>query len=424
MAGKGEAKRRGGRGRGGSKSDEGRKSAIRLDDLVDSSSGEESDGAGLRALLGATGSGQRSDLRTIATALLKKPSSKKGAKVTIECQESDLSVIKEAMRGRKKAKQMKKDAEHTQAVVEAVLQQLGAGRSSTPDIPRIPKTTADGDDSLSPAKPADGKYSGEQEDDMPKRKVSRYERMRNRAEAAEALRAETLRHLKSVVATEHGAKYHSDGECGGSSPGRSRKEARARAKAFLRDTESPSQTPIKTPRQPREPEEGVKGGKGRGEEGPRRKRSALELMQDLEAQKDVDETSSFRHKTPKQQADALIASFSGAIQELAAQRDQDELLEHFQKPCPTEAEEVLAFAGRCEQILLKAGKASKKRKGDQLYLTQLLEGVFKDGVIGIRKVRHETDTEIIARATCGLMRAGVNPEDDLVLRAIWNDPTH
>ena len=118
---------------------------------------------------------------------------------------------------------------------------------------------------------------------------------------------------------------------------------------------------------PREPEEGVKGGKGRGEEGSRRKRSALELMQDLEAQKDVDETSSFRNTTPKQQADALIASFSGAIQELAAQRDQDELLEHFQKPCPTEAEEVLAFAGRCEQILLKAGKASKKRKGDQLY---------------------------------------------------------
>ena len=58
MAGKGEAKRRGGRGRG-RKSDEGRKSAIRLDDLVDSSSGEESDGAGLRELLGATGSGQR-----------------------------------------------------------------------------------------------------------------------------------------------------------------------------------------------------------------------------------------------------------------------------------------------------------------------------------------------------------------------------
>ena len=44
-------------------------------------------------------------------------------------------------------------------------------------------------------------------------------------------------------------------------------------------------------------------------------------------------------------------------------------------------------------------------------------------MIEIRKVRHETDTEIIARATCGLMRAGVNPEDDLVLRAIWNDPT-
>ena len=56
-------------------------------------------------------------------------------------------------------------------------------------------------------------------------------------------------------------------------------------------------------------------------------------------------------------------------------------------------------------------------------MVQLLEGVFRDGVLPITRVRHETDTEVIARATCGIMRAGVNPEDDLVLRAIWNDPT-
>ena len=65
----------------------------------------------------------------------------------------------------------------------------------------------------------------------------------------------------------------------------------------------------------------------------------------------------------------------------------------------------------------KAAKASKKNK--ETYRTALLEGCLKDGRVPIRRKSKESDEELIARVVVGLIRGGIDLEEDKWLRVVW-----
>ena len=72
----------------------------------------------------------------------------------------------------------------------------------------------------------------------------------------------------------------------------------------------------------------------------------------------------------------------------------------------------------------KAAKASKKnpQKTIEVYRTALLDGCFRDGQVKLIKKRKETDTDLIARITAGLIRGNVKLDNDKWLRVLWNYP--
>jgi hypothetical protein len=72
------------------------------------------------------------------------------------------------------------------------------------------------------------------------------------------------------------------------------------------------------------------------------------------------------------------------------------------------------------EVVEKAAKASKKNR--ETYRTALLEGCLKDGRIPIRRKSKETDMELIARVVMGLIRGGIDLEEDKWLRVIWHWP--
>ena len=72
------------------------------------------------------------------------------------------------------------------------------------------------------------------------------------------------------------------------------------------------------------------------------------------------------------------------------------------------------------EVVEKAAKASVKNK--ETYRTALLGGCLKDGRIPIRRKSKETDMELIARVVTGLIRGGLDLEEDKWLRVIWRWP--
>ena len=96
----------------------------------------------------------------------------------------------------------------------------------------------------------------------------------------------------------------------------------------------------------------------------------------------------------------------------------------FTDPCPEKWDEVWEFARLVVDTFEKAAKASKKnpKKTIEVYRTALLDGCFRDGQFKLIKKRLESDTELIARITAGLIRGKVQLEKDKWLRVLWNYP--
>ena len=67
--------------------------------------------------------------------------------------------------------------------------------------------------------------------------------------------------------------------------------------------------------------------------------------------------------------------------------------------------------------IAKAAKASKKKA--DTYRTALIEGCFKDGQVQILKQPKESDLDLVARITMGLIRGGVDLERDKWLGVLW-----
>ena len=76
---------------------------------------------------------------------------------------------------------------------------------------------------------------------------------------------------------------------------------------------------------------------------------------------------------------------------------------------------------RTDQVVLdtiaKAAKASKKKA--DTYQTALMEGCFKDGQVQIVKKPKESDLDLVARVAMGLIKGGVNLEQDKWLGVLW-----
>ena len=70
--------------------------------------------------------------------------------------------------------------------------------------------------------------------------------------------------------------------------------------------------------------------------------------------------------------------------------------------------------------IAKAAKASKKKA--DTYRTALMEGCFKDGQVHIVKKPKESDLDLMARVTMGLIRGGVDLEQDKWLGILWRLP--
>ena len=122
---------------------------------------------------------------------------------------------------------------------------------------------------------------------------------------------------------------------------------------------------------------------------------------------------------------ALLASFRGAISILVDNYEGEDIPDTlFNDPCPKEWEEVWEFTARVVETFEKAVKASKQqhKKTTEAYRTALLEGCFRDGQVMLEKKRKESDTDLIARITAGLIRGQVNLENDKWLRVLWNQP--
>ena len=122
--------------------------------------------------------------------------------------------------------------------------------------------------------------------------------------------------------------------------------------------------------------------------------------------------------TPKDKVEALLESLRGAISTLADNHDDEEAENLFEDPCPEGCKEAHDFAETVLEVVEKAAKASKKNR--ETYRTQLLEGCLKDGRVSIRRKSKETDMELIARVVMGLIRGGIDLEEDKWLRVVWH----
>ena len=120
----------------------------------------------------------------------------------------------------------------------------------------------------------------------------------------------------------------------------------------------------------------------------------------------------------KNQTPCWSESLRGAISTLADDRDDDDAENLFEDPCPEGCKEAYDFAETVLEVVEKAAKASKKNR--ETYRTQLLEGCLKDGRVSIRRKRKETDIELIARVVMGLIRGGIDLEEDKWLRVVWH----
>ena len=89
----------------------------------------------------------------------------------------------------------------------------------------------------------------------------------------------------------------------------------------------------------------------------------------------------------------------------------------FVEPCPEDFDEVYEFAQVVLDTIAKAAKASKKKA--DTYRTALMEGCFKDGQVQIMKQPKESDLDLVARVTMGLIRGGVDLERDKWLGVLW-----
>ena len=90
------------------------------------------------------------------------------------------------------------------------------------------------------------------------------------------------------------------------------------------------------------------------------------------------------------------------------------------EPCPRDCDEVYEFSQVVLDTIAKAAKASKKKA--DTYRTALMEGCFKDGQVHIVKKPKESDLDLMARVTMGLIRGGVDLEQDKWLGILWRLP--